>query len=468
MGSRSGNHAALSGDESLEKAGPMAKAIVLKNKIEHERCEAVYFLNHNELTESPAETLRTQIMHLTELEEEVDNLIRQPMAKQGIFGAAFKFMTVSSIAMVGISVAFMLRNRILEIIVPCMFMVIAMVVYVGWDSLCCRETNQSRLQDFQHHFKMIRRAMLQARRFGQIRYGRDWEIRQSLGRSDKSAERFWRNAFGDNVTRVPIKQFETSVIAYMKTVAVKMDAVESAKARANEEARKLCDTSKAKEEIKKELNLSKYNEYLTRNMLALKKLIRASMGASMHPYVTPMKFHLLLTKLGPFDSLMSGMSDLIDGSPERLFKPWFFPVPLTSEDLDELGEKMSDKKLPWTSFMVLPSDSEIKNTEHAFRLIRYTDTATKFREDVIFRSIFGFHVLMKGQDLKKIFRHEALIAEAVQEVTGFPVNVLDILVDQITNAVPVFNRISELIAFYRRENKLTVPVPFLKEFSFNK
>eukprot|EP00954_Amorphochlora_amoebiformis_P013257 1041200-Amorphochlora_amoeboformis.AAC.2 len=47
----------------------------LRDLIEKEKCEAVYFLNHHEvgttLTGPPAETMRTQIKHLMQLEEDL-------------------------------------------------------------------------------------------------------------------------------------------------------------------------------------------------------------------------------------------------------------------------------------------------------------------------------------------------------------------------------------------------------------
>jgi len=183
-----------------------------------------------------------------------------------------------------------------------------------------------------------------------------------------------------------------------------------------------------------------------------------------HVIITPKRFRLLLKKCGPFDSMFHNLLDLLDE--KNTFQPWFFPVPLTRADLHALGEKMNDIETPFMSFLVHPLPIENSYDDHAFRLVRYARSSTKFADDVIFHSIFGFHVSMTGSELRKVCRHEARIAKAVAEVTGFPESVLDILIDLITVAPPVFDRVSSLIEFYRKQNKLSMPVPFLQKFIY--
>eukprot|EP00471_Norrisiella_sphaerica_P006567 CAMPEP_0184491496 /NCGR_PEP_ID=MMETSP0113_2-20130426/20554_1 /TAXON_ID=91329 /ORGANISM="Norrisiella sphaerica, Strain BC52" /LENGTH=447 /DNA_ID=CAMNT_0026875889 /DNA_START=75 /DNA_END=1415 /DNA_ORIENTATION=+ len=436
-----------------EDEGSLLEAKQLRDAIVKERCEAVYFLNHNELTESPADTLRTQIMHLTDLEQDVSDLISNPIPEEGIFGMTMKFLTVSSIIVAALAVGIAVTNKVLAIILPGLIMIIAAVIHVGWDSMCCRITFHGQLESFQHHFKHIRRVMQQARRYGHLKSNREWEVNAALN-TDPPAQSFWREAFGHDVTRVPVKRFETALLSVMKTAAVKRDAAKVAKELEEKKSGKKEkeDGSARGEDDAKD---SSWVLYLERNKAGIEKLIRVCMGSSMHPVVTPPRFHSLLIKLGPFERILEGVSDLIEDDPEKVYRPWFFPVPLTRADLEALGEKMSDMELPWMSFMVTPSATESQFHDHAFRLVRYTKIATKFAEDTIYRSIFGFHVSMTGPELRKVFRHEARIADAIADVTAFPEKVLDVIIDLITVAPPVFERVGDLIAFYYSQKKLS-------------
>ncbi|GAB5364969.1 hypothetical protein AAMO2058_001016000 [Amorphochlora amoebiformis] len=400
----------------------------LRDLIEKEKCEAVYFLNHHELTGPPAETMRTQIKHLMQLEEDLKEIESAPEYR-GYCGQTARFFAVSTLGAFGAGVSSVIGNTALTLIVSIMFLVILSVVWLTWEQLCCRDTPKQQLRHARAYFHHIRSI-----RIGQMRNNRKWEVTSSALSSHPRAQAFWRDAFGFDVIRVPWLRFSKELLN-----ALVMDAPST-----HEEPAKVVDV-------------------LWKNKIAAVKLIKVCAGEA-SPYVDPLRFRGILCKLGPFESMLSNILDFLNGHNE--FAPWFFPVALTQRDLLALGEKWKDEELPWMSFFVHPAPLKSHFEDHAFRLVRYTKSSMKFAGDHIYRSSLGYHVSMTGTEIKKVFRHEARILHAVAEVTGFPENVLDILVDQISVAPPVFDLVGDLIAFYRNQNKLSVPVPFLKQFRF--
>jgi len=203
--------------------GGKGAALELRKRVEKETCEAVYFLNHNELTESPAETLRTQIDRLQTLKSDLTLLLETPYPTKGLFGSTFKYLICLGIVGAGLGVGMGIKSFVISILIPVLAMVIAAVIFMGWDQLICQETFENQLRHYHTIFYRIRRIMQQARRNGHLRSNREWEVNTHLN-SDLSAQSFWRQAFGHDVTRVPILRFEKSLFSALESIAVSLDA----------------------------------------------------------------------------------------------------------------------------------------------------------------------------------------------------------------------------------------------------
>ncbi len=417
----------------------------LRKRIDKERCDAICLLNLHDLTEHQANVVRTQINRLTELEGEMRRIMSLPPPSMGCGSAnVVRLAVVGAILAAGAAVCVSASERPpVAIAIGLLAVTTAFMVYYFWQSLgCCGSRRERALVSAQGRFVSVRRIMRRAHRVLEHNGTDRWEVGKALGASPDAAE-FWSMAFGPHRQKVAAGVFSTRVSQWLLTKqAREYDRRKGNGPGEGAQAR----LAAAKDQIS-----------------ALIRYCADAGTGSGAEFVTARKFRVLLQRFGPINELLFNVLDVIEPAKAE-FRPWFLISPLSTKDLGEVAQAQKGRELEHSSFLVCPARLSGPGGP-AFRLVRYTRSSLKYAADPIYHSNFGFFAGATEAQIRKIFAVEDRIAQIVQKITRFDEDRVDLIIEYVTVAPPVFECLSQLVRFYQSQGKLNGPVAFLPELA---